>query len=43
MSAELTEQKIPYEIGRAYFKDTARAHISGEEVGMLKYSSTRIH
>ena len=34
--AELTEQKIPYEIGRAYFKDTARAHISGEEVGMLK-------
>jgi NAD(P) transhydrogenase len=33
---ELTEQKIPYEIGRAYFKDTARAHISGEEVGMLK-------
>jgi len=34
--SELTEQKIPYEIGRAYFKDTARAHISGEEVGMLK-------
>ncbi|MBT5388871.1 MAG: Si-specific NAD(P)(+) transhydrogenase [Porticoccaceae bacterium] len=34
--AELTEKKIPYEIGRAYFKDTARAHISGEEVGMLK-------
>ena len=33
---ELTEQKIPYETGRAYFKDTARAHISGEEVGMLK-------
>lgn len=33
---ELTEQKIPYEIGRAYFKDTARAHVSGEEVGMLK-------
>ena len=34
--AELTEQRIPYETGRAYFKDTARAHISGEEVGMLK-------
>ena len=33
---ELTEQKVPYEIGRAYFKDTARAQISGEEVGMLK-------
>jgi NAD(P) transhydrogenase len=34
--SELTEQKIPYEIGRAYFKDLARAHISDEEVGMLK-------
>ena len=34
--SELTEQKIPYEIGRAYFKDTARAQISGEEVGILK-------
>ncbi|MDA0796896.1 MAG: Si-specific NAD(P)(+) transhydrogenase [Proteobacteria bacterium] len=34
--SELTEQKVPYEIGRAYFKDTARAQISGEEVGMLK-------
>jgi NAD(P) transhydrogenase len=33
---ELTEQKIPYEIGCAYFKDLARAHISEEEVGMLK-------
>jgi len=34
--AQLTEQKIPYETGRAYFKEIARAHISGEEVGMLK-------
>ncbi len=34
--SQLTEQKIPYEIGRAYFKEIARAHISGEEVGMLK-------
>ena len=33
---ELTDQKIPYEIGCAYFKDLARAHISEEEVGMLK-------
>ena len=33
---QLTEQKIPYEIGCAYFKDLARAHISEEEVGMLK-------
>ena len=34
--SELTEQHVPYEIGRAYFKNIARAHISGEEVGVLK-------
>ena len=34
--SELTALRVPYEIGRAYFKDTARAQISGEEVGMLK-------
>lgn len=33
---ELTEAKIPYEVGRASFKDTARGQISGETVGMLK-------
>ncbi|MBU1831874.1 MAG: Si-specific NAD(P)(+) transhydrogenase [Gammaproteobacteria bacterium] len=33
---ELTEAKIPYEVGRAFFKDTARGQISGETVGMLK-------
>lgn len=33
---ELTEQKVPYEVGRAFFKDTARGQISGETVGMLK-------
>lgn len=33
---ELTEASIPYEVGRAFFKDTARGQISGEEVGMLK-------
>lgn len=33
---ELTEAQIPYEIGRAYFKNIARAHISGEEAGVLK-------
>ena len=33
---ELTEAKIPYEVGRAFFKDTARGQISGEDVGMLK-------
>ncbi len=33
---ELTEAKIPYEVGRAFLKDTARAQISGETVGVLK-------
>lgn len=33
---ELTEAKVPYEVGRALFKNTARAQISGESVGMLK-------
>lgn len=33
---ELTDDKIPYEVGRAFFKDTARGQISGQNVGMLK-------
>ncbi|RYZ96296.1 MAG: Si-specific NAD(P)(+) transhydrogenase [Moraxellaceae bacterium] len=33
---ELTQAKIPYEVGRALFKNTARGQISGENVGMLK-------
>lgn len=33
---ELTDEKVPYEVGRAFFKGIARAQISGEEVGMLK-------
>ena len=33
---ELTEECVPYEVGQAFFKDTARAQISGEPVGMLK-------
>ncbi|MCY4044669.1 MAG: Si-specific NAD(P)(+) transhydrogenase [Cellvibrionales bacterium] len=33
---ELTQQKIPYEVGRAFFKNTARAQISGQTAGMLK-------
>ncbi len=33
---ELTASKVPYEVGRAYFKNTARAQISGEDVGVLK-------
>ena len=33
---ELTQEKVPYEVGRAFFKDTARGKISNEDVGMLK-------
>ncbi len=33
---ELTDAKIPYEVGRAFFKDTARGQISGQKEGMLK-------
>lgn len=33
---ELTQARIPYEVGRALFKNTARGQISGESVGMLK-------
>ncbi|WP_237056069.1 Si-specific NAD(P)(+) transhydrogenase [Microbulbifer sediminum] len=34
--SELTAARVPYEVGRALFKHTARAQISGERVGMLK-------
>jgi NAD(P) transhydrogenase len=33
---ELTREKIPYEVGKAFFRNIARAEITGEEVGMLK-------
>ncbi|MFP8966074.1 Si-specific NAD(P)(+) transhydrogenase [Pokkaliibacter sp. CJK22405] len=33
---ELTSAQVPYEVGQAFFKDTARAQITGEQVGMLK-------
>ncbi|MCF6807333.1 Si-specific NAD(P)(+) transhydrogenase [Thiotrichales bacterium 19S9-12] len=33
---ELTNEKIPYEIGHSFFKDLARAQIAGRKVGMLK-------
>ncbi|MDO9322799.1 MAG: Si-specific NAD(P)(+) transhydrogenase [Pseudomonas sp.] len=33
---ELTAEKIPYEVGKAFFKGMARAQISAEPVGMLK-------
>ncbi|MCB0079748.1 MAG: hypothetical protein KDE47_02400, partial [Caldilineaceae bacterium] len=29
-------QKVPYEVGHSFFKDLARAQISGRTVGMLK-------
>ena len=33
---ELTEKKIPYEIGHCQFKNIARAQILGQKTGMLK-------
>ncbi len=33
---ELTEQQVPYEVGRAIFKNLARAQITGWTTGMLK-------
>jgi len=33
---ELTQEKIPYEVGQAAFRHLARAQISGETVGVLK-------
>lgn len=33
---ELTKERVPYEVGRAFFKHIARGQISGEDVGMLK-------
>lgn len=33
---ELTEAKVPYEVGHSQFKNLARAQITGQAVGMLK-------
>lgn len=33
---ELTEQGIPYEVGKAYYKEIARGQILGDTIGMLK-------
>jgi NAD(P) transhydrogenase len=33
---ELTKDRVPYEIGHAYYRETARAHIMGEIDGMVK-------
>ncbi|MFZ1288886.1 MAG: Si-specific NAD(P)(+) transhydrogenase [Melioribacteraceae bacterium] len=33
---ELTEKKIPYEVGHSFFKHLARAQITGRTTGMLK-------
>lgn len=34
--AQLTEKKVPYEVGKASFRSIARAQITGQTVGMLK-------
>ena len=33
---ELTQEQVPYEVGKAFFKGMARAQIAVEPVGMLK-------
>jgi NAD(P) transhydrogenase len=33
---ELTEQNVPYEIGKAYYREIARGQIIGDNSGMLK-------
>lgn len=33
---ELTRDRVPYEVGQAFFRNLARAQITGETVGMLK-------
>ncbi len=33
---ELTEQRIPYEVGHSFFRHLARAQITGRTTGMLK-------
>ncbi len=33
---ELTHQNIPYEVGKAYYKEIARGQIIGDTIGMLK-------
>ncbi|MGB0385670.1 MAG: Si-specific NAD(P)(+) transhydrogenase [Ardenticatenaceae bacterium] len=33
---ELTEAGIPYEVGKAHYKEIARGQIIGDEIGMLK-------
>lgn len=33
---ELTEKKVPYEVGHSHFKHLARAQITGRQAGMLK-------
>jgi NAD(P) transhydrogenase len=34
--AELTRERVPYEVGHAQFRSLARAQITGQTVGMLK-------
>ena len=34
--SELTDRKVPYEVGRALFRSIARAQITGQTTGMIK-------
>lgn len=34
--SELTDRKVPYEVGRALFRSIARAQITGQQTGMIK-------
>ena len=38
---ELTQAGIPYEIGKAYYKEIARGQIIGDTIGMLKLAFHR--
>jgi NAD(P) transhydrogenase len=33
---ELTEQNVPYEVGKAHYREIARGQIIGDTIGMLK-------
>lgn len=33
---ELTQQNVPYEVGKAYYREIARGQIIGDSIGMLK-------
>jgi NAD(P) transhydrogenase len=42
--AQLTKEKVPYDVGVAHFDEVAKAQISGDQTGLLKlifHSETR--